>query len=494
MKVILAGRTLFFFPFIFFCSFCFCNDDLGISIAIAVVPPQGSMSFTGGEVKGVYGEGQQGDAFSACHAVSAYQCSTAFQYTTGKNICLVGGWCGDWKYIRNYISNQTYAYYLYHPDYVPQEPCVDEIDAATDLCGSANYTINLETCSYSCLCDPDTMQAKLDTCEEGGTPDVDYNKCTVTCEECTQEKADLEAECGAAGVTGVGPGGCGGRCRNCSDYWNDAAEDCSTRGGVVDGWCRDTEGKISGKIDWTCATELPDEPTPEPEKAETPPEKKPEKEPKPDAPADDPNNPALDENRNKWLEAIKGDLDTRIQQGNEEQEFLANIAENAKRMTDNQSILAKGLDGIASAVKKLDSTVANSGNSGTEVNLDNSGIESRLDGIGEKIEELTPGDDFDEITTSDFDEAYSLDEEFDVSDRFGTFVDTIKTTGLFSVPDQFFGSLPSGGSSVIHIDAGQYGDHSVDLNDTLGPGLLVLRSIFVIIFGFLSIRAVVMKR
>ena len=60
--------------------------------------------------------------------------------------------------------------------------------------------------------------------------------------------------------------------------------------------------------------------------------------------------------------------------------------------------------------------------------------------------------------------------------------------------NDFFNSLPGGGSPVYEIEAGQYGHHTIDLSDTLSTGLAVLKTILLVCFGFLSIRAVIMKR
>ncbi len=84
--------------------------------------------------------------------------------------------------------------------------------------------------------------------------------------------------------------------------------------------------------------------------------------------------------------------------------------------------------------------------------------------------------------------------EFDIPSRFTTFLDTVKSSPLFSFSNSFFNSLPGGGSPIYEIEAGRYGHHSVDLSLTMSVGLAVLKTILLAIFGFLSIRAVIMKR
>ena len=112
----------------------------------------------------------------------------------------------------------------------------------------------------------------------------------------------------------------------------------------------------------------------------------------------------------------------------------------------------------------------------------------------EEIEEQADEPTFSGINDSPFSEPYSPG-EFDIGKRFSDFIDRIKSTGLFSFSNGFFSSLPSGGSSVYEINGGStFGRHSVDLSQTMNSGLAILKAIFLCIFGFLSIRVVVLKR
>lgn len=83
---------------------------------------------------------------------------------------------------------------------------------------------------------------------------------------------------------------------------------------------------------------------------------------------------------------------------------------------------------------------------------------------------------------------------FDIPARFTTFINRVKASPLFSFSTGFFNSLPGGGSPIYEIEAGQYGHHTIDLSQTMSIGLAVLKTILLACFGFLSIRAVIMKR
>ena len=100
---------------------------------------------------------------------------------------------------------------------------------------------------------------------------------------------------------------------------------------------------------------------------------------------------------------------------------------------------------------------------------------------------------FSAINASPFQNAYNPG-SFDIPTRFTTFLQNVKTSGLFSFSSAFFDSLPGGGSPVYTVHAGHYGTHTIDLSDTMSTGLAVLKSILLACFGFLSIRAVIMKR
>ena len=74
-------------------------------------------------------------------------------------------------------------------------------------------------------------------------------------------------------------------------------------------------------------------------------------------------------------------------------------------------------------------------------------------------------------------------------------LNTVKGTALFSFSSGFFESLPSGGSPIVTFEGGNtFGNHTIDLSDTMQVGLVAFRAVVMVIFGFLAIRAVIMKR
>jgi hypothetical protein len=101
-------------------------------------------------------------------------------------------------------------------------------------------------------------------------------------------------------------------------------------------------------------------------------------------------------------------------------------------------------------------------------------------------EEENPKETFSPIAENGFAEPY-IPGEYDIPERFSSFLDNVKSSSLFS--------FSSSGSPIYQINGGQtFGSHTIDLSETLSTGLAVLKTILLACFGFLSIRAVIMKR
>lgn len=84
---------------------------------------------------------------------------------------------------------------------------------------------------------------------------------------------------------------------------------------------------------------------------------------------------------------------------------------------------------------------------------------------------------------------------YNIPQRFTTFMNRVKSTGLFSFSTSFFNSLPGGGDPTYTIHGGEtFGTHTIDLSQTMGGGLAVIKTVLLAVFGFLSIRAIIMKR
>ncbi len=156
-----------------------------------------------------------------------------------------------------------------------------------------------------------------------------------------------------------------------------------------------------------------------------------------------------------------------------------------------------GTDTNSDGIKDSYQVVGSSGTSTDSQNI--AGIASALDKLTDAMGLGTsdsPGEDagsYSPIGNNSFLTPYGK-EGGDISNRFNQFLNNIENSDLFSFSADFFDSLPSGGSSTYTIEAGQYGTHEVNLEESFGSGLPILKSILLVCFGFLSIRAIIMKR
>lgn len=107
------------------------------------------------------------------------------------------------------------------------------------------------------------------------------------------------------------------------------------------------------------------------------------------------------------------------------------------------------------------------------------------DGDGDDEEEDTGGFDLDPYGTQ-------TDADLDFGTRFRDFFDQMRTTALFSLPNQFLSGLPSGGSSVMSFSAGRFGHHTFDFS-LFSSLWTTLKTIILVLFAWLGVRIVTLK-
>ena len=188
---------------------------------------------------------------------------------------------------------------------------------------------------------------------------------------------------------------------------------------------------------------------------------------------------------NQWLESIKHDTDISIDQDKARNNELENVAENTRRGVDltgkNNELSAEGNALLQELVDK-------------ESSSDNSAIVDSISNISNGTY-TSPGD----STAYTSETVYSYDSTgstvgTEFGERFSSFVDEMKATSFFSIPDQLVSGIPSGGSPIYTIDGGEtYGHQQIDFSGW-GSGLAVMRSVMYILFSFISFRIVTLKR
>jgi hypothetical protein len=68
----------------------------------------------------------------------------------------------------------------------------------------------------------------------------------------------------------------------------------------------------------------------------------------------------------------------------------------------------------------------------------------------------------------------------------------MKSSGLFAMPGQLLGNIPSGGQSSFALSFGRYGSTTFDLAD-YGASLTVIRALVLIIFSIAGFRIITLK-
>ena len=330
--------------------------------------------------------------------------------------------------------------------------CTDEdMQNAMQACGARGIAYMNSTdpdCPYQCNDDcQDTFSKAKIACGWYGVI-FDWNTCEYSCEKCHIEESNCQQQC--------------------ADQGGMAHIDCATtaRGTVVS----------------TCVCRNSIEPADPGESLGDTPDAPDNLEPDPKGP-EDPDNPNGAE-----LVAVDNNIRNLVNQGNIHKDQLHGILNNTRWMGNNNRIIADNTKKTVDAVSGLNNNLQ--GISGAINNLA-SGLEG-LDLGDASIEEL------DEITEGTFTPPSHPDPytspEHDFSQRTSDFLDNMKTTGIFSLPDQLSSSIPSGGSSVMTIEGGEtYGVHAIDFAD-YSSAIVILRSLFNLAGMIIAIRIVTIKR
>ncbi len=171
------------------------------------------------------------------------------------------------------------------------------------------------------------------------------------------------------------------------------------------------------------------------------------------------------------------------------------VVQNTAAISDN---IAKQTQTINNSVSNVSNTINQTSNVLNETvnTVDNSvnQVNTSIQNLGEKLDEIFPTDTgtyTGENLTNDFELSDNATGQF--GSRFTTFVDGIKNTPLFSLPDQVLFNIPNSTESIYTVDMGSYGTMDVDFANYATP-LLILRAGFLLCFSFAALRIVVSKK
>lgn len=88
--------------------------------------------------------------------------------------------------------------------------------------------------------------------------------------------------------------------------------------------------------------------------------------------------------------------------------------------------------------------------------------------------------------------AYGDGKEPDFKGRISDFLADMKTSPLFSLPGQFFGNIPNGGTSVFHLDFGRMGKTDFDLA-SYGSAISLIKTLVLAVFSIAGFRIITLK-
>lgn len=82
--------------------------------------------------------------------------------------------------------------------------------------------------------------------------------------------------------------------------------------------------------------------------------------------------------------------------------------------------------------------------------------------------------------------------DFNFGTRFQTFINQMKNTAIFSLPNQFLANIPSSSTSTMSFSGGRFGQFTYDFAQFNGV-FAVLKAIVLVLFGWVSIKIVLLK-
>lgn len=146
---------------------------------------------------------------------------------------------------------------------------------------------------------------------------------------------------------------------------------------------------------------------------------------------------------------------------------------------------AENAQRLADALRELARIIADQIRDGIIDNPDGTHDEDDDGDVDDEEAQDTGGFDLDPYGTQ-------TDAELDFGTRFRDFFDQMRTTALFSLPNQFLSGLPSGGSSVMSFSAGRFGNHTFDFS-LFSSLWTTLKTIILVLFAWLGVRIVTLK-
>lgn len=339
-----------------------------------------------------------------------------------------------WKVVNTITA---YEYGSCTVEAMPTDPppsCDDERAALEESCGGYSYVdwenFDNDTCSGTCNC-LNSYEYYASQC--GGSEyvtAVDLETCTFMCSTCEDKQQELEENCPYGYI--FDNINCTGRCRDCLDYSDECTASCRDHNGVQVEDC--TFSPDTG-FNATCVCRDAYTP-PVLSESEDPGEKSTDVTPEPDPTLPDP------DTSDPWSQSIKKNLDAVIGQNNETNSKLDNLAENTKRIVDNQAAQTEAITGKIGEGNEL------------------------LEGIGEKLDELGEGESTDleapgqvefDPSVGDSEDWTEYDDTATISQEMATTKQTALETLIAGSSNPITAAITASGSACLSGDVSLHG-------------------------------------
>ena len=178
---------------------------------------------------------------------------------------------------------------------------------------------------------------------------------------------------------------------------------------------------------------------------------------------------------------------------------ISNLGTNiANGLTDVKTGITAKLTEVATQMTNLGTQVTGAVNGVKDGIIDAIGnLRGQLTGIdagiGNVTEELRKINEGSYVTPADKEPYVAPEHDFNL--RTTQFLETVKTSPIFAIPNQLSTSIPGGGSPILSINTGSTygGEVQIDFSE-LSNALLVLRALFQIMGITIAIRIITLKR
>lgn len=164
-------------------------------------------------------------------------------------------------------------------------------------------------------------------------------------------------------------------------------------------------------------------------------------------------------------------------------------------MTATNSLLTEIRDntvGGGSGGTPVDLTPVTTGLSNVQGQV--SDVGTKIDGLSSKLDGVYTGGDGSGKSPATIDKTTKETEFLDNAEtEFTGFQTSVKGTALYNSIGTFFNGVPSGGSSVFSVNAGQFGNHTIDLAE-FSSVWNVIKALVLIVCSYVAIKIIFLGR